>query len=240
MGTCRANIGSLKQFWSIQTAFFLALWFWLLIAAEKKLFCDPGIFWHLVVGEQILSIDQFPHTDSFSFTTAGKSWIARQWLGECAMALLHRMSGFDGLLLGTVTLRTCFYTWLAHRFLRAGVPGWLAILLTVLAIKTSYYHLHPRPMLLTNVLLGWTFARLCDFESGRISFRGLFWLVPAFLVWANTHDGVVGGMGTIGLAAAGWGLYKLLGWGSPLVSYRQLAALAALSLCCGLTAVVNP
>lgn len=240
MGMSRCSPGSLKQFWSLQTAFFLALWFWLLIAAEEKLFRDPGIFWHLVVGEQILSTGQFPHTDHFSFTAAGKPWIARQWLGVCAMALLHRMSGFDGLLLGTVTLLACFYTWLAHRFLRSGAPGWLAVLLTVLAMKTSYYHLHPRPMLLTNLFLGWTFARLCDFESGRVSFRGLFWLVPVFLVWANTHDGVVGGMGTIGLAAAGWGLCKLLGWDSPLVSYRQLAALAALIFCCGLTAAVNP
>ncbi len=240
MGTYRDSIGSLKQFWSIQTAFFLALWFWLLIAAEKKLFRDPGTFWHVVVGEQILSTGHFPHTDQFSFTAAGKPWIARQWLGECVMALLHRMSGFDGLLLGTVTLLACFYTWLAHRFLRAGSPGWLAVLLTVLAIKISYYHLHPRPMLLTNVFLGWTFARLCDFESGRISFRGLFWLAPVFLVWANTHDGVVGGMGTIGLTVAGWGLCKLLGWGSPIASYRQMAALGALLLCCGLTALVNP
>lgn len=240
MGICRINMGSLKQFWSLQTALFLALWFWLLIAGEKKLFRDPGIFWHVVVGEQILSTGQFPHTDHFSFTAAGKPWIARQWLGECAMALLHRMSGFDGLLLGTVTLLACFYTWLANRFLRAGAPGWLAVLLTVLAMKTSYYHLHPRPMLFTNVFLGWTFARLCDFESGRISFRGLFWLVPVFLVWANTHDGVMGGMGTIGLVAAGWGLCKLLGWASPLVSYRQLAALIALVLYCVLTALVNP
>lgn len=232
--------GSLKQYWNIQTAFFICLWFWLLIAAEKKLFRDPGIFWHVVVGENILATGQFPHTDSFSFTAAGKPWIARQWLGECAMALLHRMSGFDGLLLGTVTLLACFYTWLANRFLRAGVPGWLAILLAVLAMKTSYYHLHPRPALLTNVFLGWTFARLCDFENGRVPFRSLFWLVPVSLVWANTHDGVLGGMGTIGLAAAGWSFCKLLGWDSPLVSYRQLAALGVLILCCGLTAFINP
>lgn len=240
MGTCRDRIGSLKQFWSIQTALFLALWFWLLLASEKKLFRDPGIFWHLVVGEKILSTGEFPHTDHFSFTAVGKPWIARQWLGECAMALLHRMSGLDGLLLGTVTLLACFYTWLGHRFLRAGVPAWLAVLLTALVLKTSYYHLHPRPMLFTNVFLGWTFARLCDLESGRISFRGLFWLAPVFLVWTNTHDGVVGGMGTVGLAAAGWWLYRLLGWASPIVSYRQLAALTVLLLGCGLTAVLNP
>lgn len=234
------RIGGIKRFWSFQTALFLGLWFWLLIAGEKRLFRDPGIFWHLRVGEQILTTGRFPHTDTFSFTASGKPWIARQWLGECAMALVHRMSGFDGLLLGTVTLLAGFYTWLAHRFLRAGVPGWLAILLAVLAMKTSYYHLHPRPALLTNVFLGWTFARLCDFESGRIPFRSLFWLVPVSLVWSNTHDGVVGGLGTMGLVIAGWGLCKLLGWNGPVVNYRQLILLGMLIIFCGLTALVNP
>ena len=231
---------AVKTFWNVKTAIFLALWFWFLIAGEYKLFRDPGVVWHIVVGENILSTAHFPQTDGFSFTFAGQPWIARQWVGECALALLHRMSGFDGVLLGTVTLLACFYTWLAHRFLRAGVPAWLAIILTVLTLKASYYYLHPRPLLVTLVLLGWTFARLCDFEAGRISFRGLFWLVPVTLVWANAHDGVLGGIGTIGLAMAGWAFSMLLHGDSPIRGFRQLMLLGAIVFCCGLATLVNP
>jgi hypothetical protein len=234
------RVRRLERFWSVETGVFLGVWFWLLIAGESKLFRDPGVFWHIVVGEGILATGHFPYTDRFSFTFAGEPWIARQWLAECALALLHRLSGFDGVLLGTVTLLACFYTWLAHRFLRAGAPWWMAVLLTVLALKASYYHLHPRPNLVTLVLLGWTFARLCDFEAKRIPLRQLFWLVPVSVVWANAHDGVVGGLGTMALSVAGWGVSKLLGQDTPLVRYRELIPLGGLVLGCALTSLLNP
>jgi hypothetical protein len=32
----------------------------------------------------------------------------------------------------------------------------------------------------------------------------LAWLVPLFVLWSNLHGGVLGGFGTLGLAAAGW------------------------------------
>lgn len=63
MGMCRDSIKSLKQFWSLPAAFFLALWFWLLVAGEQKFSRDPGILWHVVVGEQILSTGQRNRTE---------------------------------------------------------------------------------------------------------------------------------------------------------------------------------
>jgi hypothetical protein len=150
------------------------------------------------------------------------------------------MSGFDGILLGTATLLAGFYTWLAHRLIRAGVPGWMAVLLVALALRASSYHFYARPHLATLVFLGWTFARLCDYEAGRIPLSGLFWLVPVSAVWANTHGGVLGGIGTLALAVAGWGLGKLAGLPTPLVRFRQLVPLCGLVLGCGLATLLNP
>jgi hypothetical protein len=116
----------------------------------------------------------------------------------------------------------------------------LALLLTALAIKASSFHFFARPHLLTIVFLGWTFARLCDFEAGRIPLRRLFWLVPVAAVWANAHGGVLGGIGTLALAVAGWGLAKLVGRPSPVARYRQLAPLAGVVLGCGLATLLNP
>jgi hypothetical protein len=224
----------------VETAIFLGLWAWLLVHGRRRFFADPGVFWHTVVGRQILDTWQFLHADPFSFTCDGEPWIAWQWVGECGLALLHRMSGFDGLLLGTATVLAGFYTWLAHRLLRAGVPVWLAVFLLALAVRASAYHFFARPHLATLVLLGWTFARLCDFEAGRIPLRRLFWLVPVSAVWANTHGGVLGGIGTVALAVAGWGLAKLAGLPAPVERYRQLGPLCGLVLGCGLATLVNP
>ena len=233
-----------RTYWNIQSVAFLGLWL-LLMAGDLSgepgsPFRDPGTLWHSVVGQHILSSHSFIYTDPFSCTHAGEPWIARQWLFESAMGLLDWMSGLDGLLFGMVTLLAGFYAWVAHRFLRAKVHPLLAVLLVVLAMVASSYHFHMRPHLVTLVLLGWTFAQLSDFEAGRISLRSLFWLVPIFIVWSNSHDGVLGGVATIGLAVGGWGLLKVFGLGGPVSRYLQIGTLAGLVAACALTSLVSP
>ena len=193
-----------QRFWRTETGLFLGIWLVLMVTGRSRLLRDPGTFWHIEVGRQILDRGELVWTDSFSFTCAGQPWIARTWLAECGMALLHQWAGWDGLLVATVTVLAGLYAWVGHRLMRAGMTGGLAVLLTVLTIAASAYHFHARPHLATIILLGWTFARLCDFEAGRLSLRGLFWLIPVFAVWMNLHDGVVGGLATLVLVVAGW------------------------------------
>jgi hypothetical protein len=229
-----------RNVWHTETVIFLVTWLILMITGRDSFFGDPGVFWHTVVGQRILSSGQFPQIDPFSFTCGGQPWIANQWLGECVMALLHRIGGLDSLLLATATLLACLYTWVAHRLLRAGLHPLLAVLIMVLAMLASSYHFLARPHLVTIVFLGWVFARLCDFEAGRIPLARLFWLIPLFVVWSNVHGGVLGGMGTLALAVGGWGVTLFGGKDSPLVHYRQLIALGFLVILCGLTAFLNP
>src|SRR5580658_9602699 len=81
------------------TILFLALWLVLLVGGQSRFFRDPGTFWHTVVGQQILTSRGFFDTDQFTFTFAGKTWVPHQWLGECLMAAIHAVDGFDSLLL---------------------------------------------------------------------------------------------------------------------------------------------
>jgi hypothetical protein len=230
----------IKSFLRPETAIFLGIWVLLMVLGRNKLFGDPGSYWHIVVGERILASGELIHSDPFSFTFAGQPWIAQWWLGECALALLHRFGGLDTILLATATVLAGLYTWVAHRLLRRGLHPLLAVALTSLAMAASAYHFHPRPHLINLVLLGWTFARLCDFEAGRIPLRRLFWLVPLFVIWTNVHGGMLGGVGTLAVATAGWGFAKWIGQDTPLVRYRQLIPLGALTLACALTAFLNP
>jgi hypothetical protein len=231
---------TLRKLWRPETGVFLGIWLVLLLAGRSKFFADPGSLWHIVVGERMLSSGELVRSDPFSCTFGGAPWIPQSWLPECVLAVLHRLGGLDAVLLATVTLLACLYTWVAHRLLRAGLHPLLAVLVTALTLAASSYQFHARPLLVTLVLLGWTFARLCDFEAGRIRLRSLFWLVPLFVVWTNSHAGMLAGVGSLGVAAAGWGAARLLGWQTPLARYGQLIPLAVLVLACSLTAWVNP
>jgi hypothetical protein len=228
------------RFWRLETFLFLGVWLIVMVFANKVFFRDPGSLWHIVVGEQILETGEFIRVDAFSFTAAGEPWIAQQWLGEVTLALLHRIGGLDTILLACATFLAGLYTWVGHRLLRAGLHPGLVVALVAWSLAASCYHFHPRPHLLTIALVGWTYTRLCDFEAGRLSLRQLFWLIPVFLVWANVHGGMLGGLAMLVCAVSGWALWKWLGQESPLTHSGQLVPLGVLVLACGLTALINP
>jgi hypothetical protein len=230
----------LRRFWPAETGFFLGIWLFLMLVGRTRLFRDPGTFWHTAAGRLILATGRFIDADSFSFTCAGKPWVAYEWLGECAMAILDRIGGLDMLLLATVTVLAALYTWAAHRLLRAGLDWLPAVLLTMVTIAASATHLHARPHLSTIVFLGLTYSWLCDFEAGRISLGRLAWLVPVFWAWSNMHGGALGGLGILGLALFGWCVFRLLGLDSPIATWPQAALLSFLFAACASTVLFNP
>ena len=201
------NACAASRWWRPTTTFFLIIWIVLLAFGRAKMLRDPGTLWHTVVGEQILQTGELVRTDSFSFTCHGRPWIAQQWLGECAMALVHRLAGLDGLMLAAVTLLAATYTTLASRFIRTGLSWPAATLLVVLVIASSSYHFLPRPHLVTIALTAWTFGQLCDIEAGRCSPRRLFLLPIVFVVWSNIHGGVLAGIVTTLLVLIAWLLW---------------------------------
>jgi hypothetical protein len=229
-----------KKFWRPEVGIFLVIWLLLMIGGRSRFFRDPGTFWHTVVGREMLTSGHLIYQDHFTFTFAGKKWIAHQWLGECLMALVDKIDGLDSLLLVTITILAALYTWLAHRLIRAGLHWALTSVVLMLTIAASSSHFHIRPHIGTIVFLAIAYGLLCDFEKGRTTLRGLLWLIPISIVWTNIHGGILGGLGTLVLAWAGWSLYRAIGWESPFINARQIGALALLILACGLAILINP
>jgi hypothetical protein len=229
-----------KRLFGPTTLLFFGLWLVLLAGGRSKFFQDPGTFWHTVVGEQILTTRGFFDTDEFTFTFAGRPWIPHQWLGEVVMALAHRIADFDALLLLAATLLAALYAWLGARLMRAGFHWSIAAVLVAFAVAASSGHFHVRPHLATIVCFAITMAFLTDYGAGRIGAGRLALLIPLFLIWTNTHGGMLGGLVTFGLAIAGWAVAWRLGWESPLWSWKDLGRLALIFLGCAATALVNP
>lgn len=229
----------MRRFWRPETGIFFGIWLLLMIGGRDRLFRDPGTLWHTVVGQRLLG-GELINSDPFSYTFGGTPWTPHEWLGECIMALVHGLSGFDSLLLATVTLLAALFTWVAHRLINSGLHWSLAALVTVLALGASTANLHVRPHIMTIVCLGVTQAWLCDYEAGRCSLKRLFWLAPMFVVWANIHGGMLGGLGNLGLAWIGWSGLFLLRQPTPFKDVRQIILFAFLIVLCGLTCLVNP
>jgi hypothetical protein len=230
----------LQRYWRAETGIFLVLWLVLLVGGRSRLFRDPGTFWHTVVGQRILATHQLPDTDSYSYPFQGEPWIASEWLGECTLGVLHDFGGFDTLLLAAATLLAGLHTWIASRLLRAGLHWSLTMTLVALAMAAANSNWHVRPHLATMLFLAVTFALLCDFEKGRIGIGRLMALVPLFALWSNIHGGMLGGVGTLGLAVSYWGVSWALGRGLAHIRGRHLLSLGGLVVACALTALINP
>jgi len=234
------NASIFRRFWSAESGIFLGIWLALMLLGRSSLLQDPGTFWHVKVGRQMLGSGEVIRTDPFSFTRYGEPWVAHQWLAECGMAAVDKLGGLDALLLVTATLLAGLYTWVASRLLRAGFHLLLAGVVLALVLLASSHQFHVRPLILTIALLGVSFSLLVDVEAGRQPLSRLWWLVPLVVLWANLHAGVLAGIGTLGLVLLGWSLAWALGKDSPVRHPRDLVALAALLLACGVAVLANP
>jgi hypothetical protein len=219
----------------LESGIFFGFWLGLMFIGRSGFLRDGDTFWHVRTGEAILATGRLPTADAFSFTFLGRPWTAHEWLAEAFMAALHRVGGWDALVLVTATSLAGLYAWVAGRLLRSGLALVPSVLVVLLGFAVGASGLHARPHILTIVLIGILFAKLIDFEAGRISLRGLVVLVPLFVIWTNGHGGMLGGLGTLGLFAAAWGLPRLASAERP-----RALGLFAITLACGLTAFVNP
>lgn len=218
---------------------FLGFWLLLMVGGRSKLLRDPGTFWHTTVGEKVLH-DGFFEGDPFTFTHAGARWVPHQWLGEVAMALAHRAGWFDAYVLLAASVLAALFTWLTVRLFRTGLHPVPAVLIVLVAFAAGALQFHVRPLLLTMVGLTLVAVMLTGYDAGRIPLGRLFWLVPFFVVWTNTHGGMLGGFATLVIAWLGWTLAKLLGWPTPFRRWRDCGLFMLLAALCGLMAFANP
>jgi len=230
----------IKNIFGFHVWIFGAVWLLLFMAGQSKLLRDPGSFAHTVIGGHILDTTHLIYYDSFSFTRFGEPWIAQQWLGECLMAVIQRLAGFDGLFVVTVSLIALLYLNLALRIKRSGMNLAFGSFILAFSLAASSHHFHVRPHIVTILFLTMIYWNLCDIEAARKSISSLFWLIPIFIIWSNIHGGVLAGLLLLLIVAAGWTLAFLLGMKSPLPDKNALIHLWVIILLCFATPLVNP
>ncbi len=162
---------------------------------------DNSFLWHLRTGHLIL--DQgIPHSDPFSYTARGTSWVAQSWLAEVLYAGADRLAGPFGirLLVGLVGMAiTVLVFRLALRLTRERMR---AAGLAIASLAALYTLWSERPLLLGVlffVVLLWV-VEVPDSLVGRhplVSLPILFWC------WANVHGSFALGFAFLGLHVLG-------------------------------------
>jgi hypothetical protein len=177
-----------------------AVLYLVVLSVGGNLLNDPDSLWHLTVGEWILG-NGLPHADPFSFTFAGKPWIAKEWLSQLLLLGAFRLGGWPGIVvLAAGSMAIAFG--LLTRALLMRLASITALVLIAAAFLLAAPHATARPHLLAlPVMVAWVagLVRAADEQTGPSP-----WLLLLMILWANLHGGFVLGIllvGAVGLDA---------------------------------------
>lgn len=156
---------------------------------------EPDTWWHIAVGEHILTTGTWPTADFFSHTARGNHWIAYEWLGEVVMALAARggSRGTAFLLISmgsAILLLLYYYCFLRCRDYKASCVACIAVLPLMALFLTL------RPQLMGYILLLLVLICLRRFRLGE---QTNLWILPVlFLLWVNIHGSFAFGLMAVG------------------------------------------
>jgi hypothetical protein len=192
---------------------------------------DNDLWGHVYFGRVILTTNHLPATNQFSYTSPDHPWINHEILAECLFALAFDYLGSAGLLaLKLIVGLATFGLMLRTIARRTG-----SVVATALSLAVCGSLISPgfliRPQIFTFLGLALLWDRINSYEDTR-DWRSLVLLPLLFVVWTNTHGGVVAGVG-IFLA------YVVAGWLSA-IRRPERPALALLALLSALALLVNP
>src|SRR4030095_12889271 len=146
---------------------------------------DPDIWWHLRTGQQILHTRSVPHTDIFSYTAAGKEWIAHEWLSQTLMYIVYTLSGWIGLIVLSSLITTAIFLYLARH---CAAPTQVVVVVSIISEAAALVVLrNPRPRLATLLFTAVVFIMLRTYvrDDGK-----RLWLLPVIIaIWVNLHAG---------------------------------------------------
>lgn len=228
---------------SYSDCLFIAVLFWLASTGNGTwagLLADGDTGWHIRTGEWILQHRSVPHQDLFSFTKAGQTWYAWEWLTDVLYASLHGLAGLKALVLLSALVIAAFGTILFRHMIARGATPFAALVVSLLVFGASSIHYLARPHIFT--LLGLTIA-LWMIDSDRRHPSPRIWLlIPITLIWVNLHGGFLALIACLGLLAAGSFLESaaaVLLDGSPW-NHAPVRRYGLLAAACAAVSLVNP
>src|SRR5260370_5727702 len=167
----------------------LGVWVYALQLIDgDNLLGDADNYEYIAAGKWILDHHALPSVDIYSFTKSGEPWISSSWLAQVLYAGAYEIAGWAGPI---ALAAACIAAAIALLALILGrrIASTQAILVAVVALVLSAFHLFARPHVLAlPIMVAWVSGLLSASERREAP---SFWLLPLIAVWANLHAGVV-------------------------------------------------
>lgn len=209
------------------------------IASHWTVFRDGDVSWHLAAGRWILENGRVPSTDPFSFTMAGKPWIAFEWGAEVIYWTAYRLAGFAGLAATVAAALMALYAALfVYLRPKAGPVALLVMFVVTYLVLQPFIMARPHA-LAWPFLAAWSALLFHYRDQRRAPPLALALLI---LVWANIHGSYFAGFivaAAVALDAlndSGWNRQTFLRW----LAFGAASLVAALVNANGIAGILHP
>ncbi len=163
----------------------------ILLGGRTGFLNDPGTFWHLRLGRDILRTGTVPRLDILTFTRDHQPWVDQSWLFDVGLATLVNRFGWSAALGVTALILAGLFAALTRSLLKDGASAAIAVAVTVLAGGISAHHFLLRPHLFTFVFVFW-FLQTCRAQHEKGGWHVA--VLPLLMIlWANLHGGFLAG-----------------------------------------------
>lgn len=160
--------------------------------------------WLLESGRAVIDQGGLPGTDIFSWTHAQDEWVQYQWLFEVGLAVIVDLIGIDWLVRLFMLVVVGIYLLFP---LVGGLPRRVPYVLTVtvgsVALIIITINMSIRPGLMTTLFLLIQYVTLARMRRGDLARGGFAIIGVMYLLWGNIHMGVILGIISLALMAAG-------------------------------------
>lgn len=148
-------------------------------------------YWHIKVGEWILTHQQVPTSGIFSYTNTDKPWISHEWLSAVLLYKVFQYSGWAGLVF--LAIISVFVTLLVLlNFLLERLSTVQSLIFVLFAYLLMAIHILPRPHILAIPIIAYWTASLIKASEKQAA--PPFYLLPLMILWVNMHGSFVVGI----------------------------------------------
>ncbi len=157
---------------------------WVTAAFLVHELCSLDVWWHLVIGRDILQTLQVPELNIYSAGALNQPYHDSHWLFQVALAASHAVAGLNGpILLMTLLWGVALSVVYRETSLYSGTAA--AVFITFLVMGASAERFLPRPELVTFVMIP-LFYRLLR-QARYQTPAQIALLVVLQIIWVNSH-----------------------------------------------------
>ncbi len=157
---------------------------WVTAAFLLHELCSLDVWWHLVIGRDILQTLQVPELNIYSAGALNQPYHDSHWLFQVALAITHAVAGLNGPILFMVLLwgATLFIVY-RETHLYSGTAA--TVFITFLVMGASAERFLPRPELITFLMIPLFYSLLRQARYQSPAQIALY--VPLQIIWVNSH-----------------------------------------------------